>query len=47
MFREIRTTEKITDTCVVEEHHEFEQIKPETEMTTEEAKDFWNELFGF
>ena len=46
MFREIRTSEKITDTCVEEHDDKFMQIKPESDMTLNECKDFWNSIFG-
>jgi hypothetical protein len=47
-FREIRTKEKITDTCVTkkEENEGFRQIKPETDITVEDAKAFWNNMFA-
>ena len=46
MFREIRVSEKITDTCVEEHDDKFMQIKPETDMSFEDAKNFWNNIFG-
>ena len=45
MFREIRATEKITDTNRKEERNEYREIKPETEMTYEKAKEFWDMMF--
>lgn len=46
MFREIKTRENITGNTVVEPiHEEYKEIKPE-EITLDEAKDFWAELFG-
>lgn len=46
MFREIRTSERITDT--VEEKKDnlnFLKIKPEYDMTFEEAEAFWENEF--
>ena len=47
-IREIRTNEKITDTCVTkkEENEGFRQIKPETDITVEDAKAFWDNMFA-
>ena len=44
MFREIRTKEKITDLSK-EESKSYQNIKPETEITFEEAKAFCEGLF--
>lgn len=45
MFREIRTRERITDRTESKEELGYLKIKPETEMTVEEVKGFWDELF--
>lgn len=46
MFREIRRSEKITDVSVDKKSEEYRNIEPETDMTVEEAENFWNELFN-
>ena len=44
-FREVeRKIEK--ETIHKEEHHAFEQIKPETDITMEECQNFWDDLFS-
>ena len=46
-FREIRVRE--VDRKKNEENAEdrnYLKIKPETDMTTEEADDYWNQIFG-
>ena len=46
-FREIRTSEKITDKDAVkkQQSENYKQIKPKSNMTYEEAKEFVNNLF--
>lgn len=44
-IREIRTSEKISDNTVKKESENFKQIKPETDMTVEEARKFIDDLF--
>ena len=45
-FREIRTSEKITDRFVEENKVEnFKQIKSETDITVEECNKFWDNVF--
>lgn len=44
MFREIRRKERITENTRKEEN--YKNIKPETNMTVEEAVDFWTEVFN-
>ena len=43
-FREIKTNEKITDKFE-EESKKYQQIKPETDTTIEEVKNFWDGVF--
>lgn len=45
MFREIRTTEKITDLDEKKKSEGYLKIKPETDITYEEAKAFVEGLF--
>ena len=43
---EIRTSEKISDNTAKEEESEnWKQIKPETDMTADEARKFWDDVF--
>lgn len=45
-FREIRTQEKITDNCIKKKEEEaYKQIKPETDITLDEANSFIESLF--
>lgn len=43
-FREIKTNEKIADKFE-EESKKYQQIKPETDTTIEEVKNFWDGVF--
>ena len=43
MFREIRTKERITDR-VEEKKKAYQEIKPKTDITDEEANDFWKSM---
>jgi len=43
-FREIRTSEKITDRTN-SQSFEYMKIKPETPMTENEAAEFWKGVF--
>lgn len=47
MFREIRTSERITEQDERErrERENFRKIKPETNITVKEAIDFVNQMF--
>ena len=47
MFREIRTTERITeeDEKKNRENRKYLKIKPETDITVDECTAFWNSLF--
>lgn len=42
MFREIRTKERITDH--IEKKKAYQEIKPKTDITVEEANDFWKSM---
>ena len=44
MFREIRTTERITEEDE-RKNREYSKIRPETDITVDECKAFWNSLF--
>ena len=44
MFREIRTAERITEEDD-RKNRGYLKIKPETDITDEECKTFWNSLF--
>ena len=43
-FREIKTNEKVADKFE-EESKKYQQIKPETDTTIEEVKNFWDGVF--
>jgi hypothetical protein len=47
MFREIRTTERITEEDMRRREREqnYLKIKPETEMSMAEINEFWNQVF--
>lgn len=46
MFREIRTREKIERvTDKKTGHNEYQSIKPETDITVEEANAYWEKVF--
>ena len=44
MFREIRTAERITEEDD-RKNRGYLKIKPETDITDDECKAFWNSLF--
>ena len=44
MFREIRTAERITEEKK-KKNREYSKIRPETDITVDECKAFWNSLF--
>ena len=44
MFREIRTTERITEEDE-RKNREYSKIRPETDITVDECTTFWNSLF--
>lgn len=44
-IKEIRTKEKLSDNSVKKENENFKQIKHETNMTAEEAREFIESLF--
>ena len=44
MFREIRTTERITEEDE-RKNREYSKIRPETDITVDECTSFWNSLF--
>ena len=44
MFREIRTTERITEEDD-RKNREYQKIRPETDITVDECTAFWNSLF--
>ena len=44
MFREIRTTERITEEDN-RKNREYSKIRPETDITVDECTTFWNSLF--
>ena len=44
MFREIRTTERITEEDD-RKNREYLKIRPETDITVDECTAFWNSLF--
>ena len=44
MFREIRTTERITEEDD-RKNREYSKIRPETDITVDECTTFWNSLF--
>lgn len=45
MLREIKTHEKITDKFVEKKEEGYKKIKPETNMSLDEAKKFVEDLF--
>ena len=45
-FREICEIKPDETKKVHTQHEEYKQIKPETDITVEEARNFWDELFG-
>ena len=44
MFREIRTSERITEEDE-RKNREYSKIRPETDITVDECTTFWNSLF--